>query len=114
MALKQVLILRTDLEMGKGKLVAQGAHASLSAYRKASADARDAWEAAGAPKIALKAADEEALLALAAAARAAKLPHALIHDAGHTQVAPGTATALGIGPAPEASIDKLTGRLPLL
>ena len=35
MTLKQVIILRTDLDMGKGKLCAQGAHASIESFLKA-------------------------------------------------------------------------------
>ena len=114
MPFKQVLVLRTDLDMGRGKYVAQGAHASLLAYLKASASSRESWESQGSPKIAVKIESESALLALAAAARAAKLPHALVRDAGRTQLEPGTLTALGIGPAPAAAVDRLTGKLKLL
>ncbi len=114
MPFKQVLVLRADLGMSKGKLAAQSAHASLLAYLKAPAASREAWESSGSPKIAVKAESESALLALAAAARAAKLPHALVRDAGRTQLEPGTLTALGIGPAPEAAVDRLTGKLKLL
>ena len=31
MELKQAIVIRTDLEIGKGKLCAQAAHASISA-----------------------------------------------------------------------------------
>ncbi|GAH46165.1 unnamed protein product, partial [marine sediment metagenome] len=38
----------------------------------------------------------------------------LVRDAGLTQLAPGTTTALGIGPISSKDIDKITGDLPLL
>jgi PTH2 family peptidyl-tRNA hydrolase len=42
------------------------------------------------------------------------LVSAIVHDRGLTQVDPGTATCIGIGPAPADVVDKLTGMLPLL
>lgn len=42
------------------------------------------------------------------------LAAAIIHDSGLTQVDPGTATCIGIGPAPAELVDKITGTLPLL
>lgn len=39
---------------------------------------------------------------------------ALISDAGHTEIAEGTQTVLGIGPAPSNLLDQVTGELPLL
>ena len=47
-------------------------------------------------------------------AKAEKLPVALIRDAGHTEIPAGTITTLGIGPAEEAKIDKITGKLKML
>ena len=47
-------------------------------------------------------------------AKRLKLPCALIRDAGLTQVKPGTITCLGIGPAEDKKIDKITGKLKLL
>ena len=58
--------------------------------------------------------DEPALHALQADARAAGLTTALVRDAGRTELAAGTITCLGIGPASEAELDRLTGNLPLL
>ncbi|MBI3588513.1 peptidyl-tRNA hydrolase [Candidatus Micrarchaeota archaeon] len=115
--LKQVIILRTDLGMGKGKIAAQSAHASLMAYLEAkriNKEVTEKWIAAGMEKITLKAASEGELLELQKRAKAAKLPCALVHDAGHTQVPAGSTTALAIGPALEAKIDEITGSLKLL
>ena len=38
---------------------------------------------------------------------------AIIHDAGRTQIAAGSATVLGLGPAPKAVLDQITGDLKL-
>jgi peptidyl-tRNA hydrolase len=57
---------------------------------------------------------EPALRALETQSERAGLPVALIEDAGHTVVAAGTATCIGIGPADSASIDAITGMLKLV
>ena len=57
---------------------------------------------------------EEALLTLQAAARAEGLIAEFVRDAGHTQVTPGTATVLAIGPDDARLVDRITGHLKLL
>lgn len=114
---KQALVLRVDLGMSKGKIAAQAAHASLEAYKKALAKTPEtvhAWEATGCKKVVLRAESEGELLGLFEAAQRAKLPAALIADAGHTQLTPGTLTGVAIGPGSEESVDKITGKLKLL
>ena len=114
---KQAIILRSDLGMGKGKLVAQGAHASLQACDKASASRPDwveGWRGCGCEKVVVKVASERELVGIFAKARKARLPCAIIADAGHTQIEPGSKTAVAIGPAPENEIDAITGGLKLL
>lgn len=114
---KQVVVLRTDLKMGKGKLVAQAGHAFLEAYKKARKNSPvtvKAWEATGCQKVAVKVTSEKELVFLFEKAKQFKLPAALIRDAGHTQVPAGSITAVAIGPAKESEIDKLTGELKLL
>jgi peptidyl-tRNA hydrolase, PTH2 family len=54
------------------------------------------------------------LLALESAAQQRKTPVCLIRDSGKTVVHPGTITCVGIGPPVAASIDSLTGSLPLV
>jgi len=111
---KQVVVLRTDLGMGKGKLVAQAGHALLAACKKADGKTIREWEATGCEKVAVRASSEKELLALRDEARRLKLPTALIRDAGHTQVPAGSITALAIGPAKEEEVDRVTGGLKLL
>jgi len=111
--MKQVIAARTDLGMGRGKLAAQVAHASLSAYEDTGRKARKSWKGGGQKKIVVKAPDESTLFDLADQARRDGLPHAIIRDAGHTQLDSGTATTVAIGPAEENLVDRITGDLPL-
>lgn len=97
---KQVIVVRSDVKMGKGKMGAQIAHASLGAYRKAKKlDARKVagWERDGGKKVVLKATLDE-IVELKKWADAEGIVSFMVQDAGHTQVEPGTVTALGIGP----------------
>ena len=112
--MKQAIILRTDLKMGKGKLVSQGGHASIAAVRRAREEDVDAWESEGMKKVVLKVSSEKELLKVFEDARKARLPAAIIKDAGLTQIEPGSPTAVGIGPADDYEIDKITGKLKLL
>lgn len=111
--MKQAIVARTDLGMGRGKLAAQVAHASLTAYEDSPSDARTAWKSEGQKKIVLKANSKNEVLDLAEQARREGLPYAVIRDAGHTQLDPGTVTTLAVGPAREAQVDAVTGDLSL-
>lgn len=111
--MKQTIVARADLGMGEGKLAAQVAHASLSAYEEADRRAQKRWKGDGQTKVVLKANGEQQLFELAEKARAEGLPHAVIRDAGRTQLESGTVTALAIGPADEDLVDRVTGDLSL-
>jgi len=112
--MKQAIVVRTDLGMGDGKLAAQVAHASLTAYENAHESTRREWKGEGQKKVVLKVSSEADLRDLEDQARREGLPHALIRDAGHTQLEPGTATALAVGPGEENLVDRVTGDLSLL
>ena len=114
MELKQAIVIRTDLEMGKGKLSVQAAHASISAYKKSPPKIRDEWERAGMKKIVLKVNSESELFQYFEECQRAGIPCSLIHDAGLTQIQSGSPTCFGAGPADSAAIDKILGNLKLL
>jgi PTH2 family peptidyl-tRNA hydrolase len=111
--MKQAIVARADVGMGEGKLAAQVAHASLSAYEDADERTRRQWKGEGQKKVVLKAASEEQLFRLADDAERQGLPHAVVRDAGHTQLDPGTVTALAVGPGPDDAVDRVTGDLSL-
>ncbi|XP_051972951.1 peptidyl-tRNA hydrolase 2, mitochondrial-like [Xyrauchen texanus] len=113
---KMILVVRTDLKMGKGKVAAQCSHAAVSAYKQVqrrNPELLKQWEYCGQPKVVVKAPDEDCLLELLTHAKALGLPVSLIQDAGRTQIAPGSRTVLGVGPGPADLIDKVTGHLKL-
>ncbi|HZX33831.1 MAG TPA: peptidyl-tRNA hydrolase Pth2 [archaeon] len=116
MELKQVMIVRSDLGMGKGKIAVQCSHASLEAYEKTMRKMPkwiDEWKAHGQAKIVLKVGSEKELLGLFEKLKNL-FPAALIHDAGKTQIEAGEPTCIGVGPAPESEINKYTKDLKLL
>ncbi|MCS7124098.1 MAG: peptidyl-tRNA hydrolase Pth2 [Candidatus Bathyarchaeota archaeon] len=114
---KQVIVMRVDLKMSKGKIAAQAGHAAVSAAEEARKHKREwfkAWLNEGQCKVVVKVKSEKELLELEKQAKGLGIPCALISDRGLTEVPPGTITCLGIGPAPVEQVDKITGKLPLL
>ena len=115
MTMKLVVVVRTDLGMGRGKLAAQVAHAAVAATLAGLSHADVAqWLREGQPKVVLKVPGEPELTAVADRAGQADLPVEVICDAGRTQVSAGTLTCCAIGPADAARIDAVTGELSLL
>lgn len=116
---KMVIVVRSDLPMGRGKTAAQCAHAALECCRMTFNNEKkrlmfETWLRCGQPKIVVKIPNEEELLTLADKAERAGLITAIIKDAGRTQLKPGTVTVVGIGPGSNEIIDSLTSRLRLL
>lgn len=116
---KLVLVVRTDLGMTKGKIAAQCGHATLACYktflrRNPQSPLLRRWEHQGQMKVALQIKSEEEMATLQAQAMSLGLVAEVIADAGRTQIASGSHTVLGIGPAPKSVVDKITGTLKLL
>ncbi|MEO8700877.1 MAG: aminoacyl-tRNA hydrolase [Kofleriaceae bacterium] len=125
---KQVIVMRKDLGMRKGKMIAQGAHASMRVVLLAGAMAEDresfaialspamaAWLGGRFTKVCVSVDSEAALDAVVAKAEAAGVPCALITDAGKTEFhGVPTKTCCAVGPAWIDEVDAITGDLPLL
>ena len=114
MAYKLVILVREDLNLPKGKLAAQSSHASVDATLKSDKKMVGLWRKEGAKKIVLKVKDEKELFKYRQMAENSGMITALITDAGHTVVEPGTITCLGIGPDEEEKIDRITGKLKMM
>lgn len=114
---KQVIVVRNDLHMSKGKLASQVAHASVSSFYRTLQENpiyAKAWLDSKQPKIILKVDTLDTLLEIKKNAEDKGLITELISDAGLTELPSGTITCLGIGPAPNEIIDEVTGELKLL
>ena len=123
---KQVIVLRKDLNMRKGKMVAQGAHASMRAILKLATRVGDSlvipldsriepWLCGRFTKICVSVNSEAELLAIHEKAKAAGLVTSLILDAGLTEFGGvPTHTAVAVGPDEATKVNAITGELPLL
>lgn len=114
--IKMVILVRSDLNMTKGKAAAQACHAVLASYKDASKrdpSLLEAWERSGQAKVTLKVESEEELMGLVRKAREYGVTAQYIRDAGRTQLAPNTTTVAAVGPAPCNLLDLVTGHLKL-
>ncbi len=114
---KLVIAVRSDLDLSRGKIAVQVAHAAVMATLEAKARHRKwfaEWIAEGQKKVVVKGGSLPELRALQAKARSVHVPTALVEDAGLTELPPGTVTCVGIGPGPNAIVDQVTGHLPLM
>lgn len=114
---KQVIVVRTDIKMGKGKLAVQVAHAAVEGafiVRSRERAWYDGWKFEGQAKVAVKASSLDELRELRRSAEKLGLSTAIIEDKGLTQLEPGTTTCLAIGPGPSNLIDQVTGKLKLV
>ena len=111
---KQVILVRKDLKLSKGKLSSQVSHASVEATLKSDQNKVKTWMKHGMKKSILKVDDENELMRYKKLAKAMKLAAFLIKDAGKTEIEPGTLTCLAIGPDVSSKIDKVSGDLKLL
>ena len=113
---KQIIIVRQDLKMTKGKLAVQVAHGAVTAAERARTEWPrwfESWFQEGQKKVVAKVDSVQELFKLRDIAKSYRLPHAVIQDAGLTELPPGTVTVLAIGPGPQKEIGRVTAHLKL-
>ena len=103
--MKQVMVVRTDIKMGKGKIAAQCCHAAIGAYKQADKEKIRKWENEAYAKVVLKAPTLQDLYNLRELARAKGVAYYLVTDAGRTQLPKSTVTVLGLGPDEDDVLD---------
>jgi peptidyl-tRNA hydrolase, PTH2 family len=114
---KQVIVVRKDLAMTAGKIAAQVAHAAVMGAEKTKSENINwfnPWYRSGQAKVVVKTKSFQELMKVRQHAESLDLTVVEVHDSGLTQLPPGTTTCIGIGPAPDELIDKVTGGLKLL
>ncbi|KAJ8965488.1 hypothetical protein NQ314_004075 [Rhamnusium bicolor] len=114
-----VIIIRTDLKMGRGKIASQTAHAAVLLYKSSIENSNPhlkTWLNYGQPKVVLKIDSncESDMKNIYNLALKNNLNSCIVRDAGKTQVGIGTLTAVGIGPNRADEIDKITNGFKLL
>lgn len=138
--MKQVIVMRKDLNMRKGKMIVQGAHACMGFfigsdiqpdmnyllsddydpppydYKQGTSKYQNfmKWVPSGMTKVCVGVESKEELDAIVSAAKEAKLVVHTVTDAGKTELESGTITCCAIGPNDDEEIDKITGHLRLL
>jgi len=129
MTTKQVIVIRKDLKMRRGKEISQGCHASMKAILDRGSITHPesntliiemtpemkSWICGIFTKVCVRVDSEEELLYIYEQAAKAGLLCSLIQDAGLTEFGGvPTYTAVAVGPALREDVDKITGELKLL
>lgn len=115
--IKMVIAVRKDLDLGKGKIAVQVAHAAVTLAMHSSKNDRRMfrkWTDQGQKKVVIRISDMQELMDLKMKLEGRGFYVCQISDAGYTQVPPGTVTCIGAGPVPAGEIDPVTSEYPLL
>ena len=114
---KLVLVVNHSLKMGKGKIAAQCCHAAVGCYKRARRVRPSSvkwWERTGCAKVACKCMTEEEMDEIQKKASEKGIPYYFVCDAGRTQIAAGSRTVLGLGPAPTKVFEGMSDHLKLM
>jgi PTH2 family peptidyl-tRNA hydrolase len=114
--LKQIIVIRRDLNMRKGKMVSQGAHASMKAVvDNFSNPLVTEWLSGAFTKICVSVEDEDQLFEVYNKAKSSNVIVSMITDSGLTEFnGVPTNTCIAVGPDFSHNLDPITGHLKLL
>lgn len=126
MSVKQVIVIRKDLKMRRGKEAAQAAHASMKIFFDLNESTNPEqlvcsltkemsdWVSGKFTKVVVGCEDENELIGCYKKAKDAGIVASIIEDVGLTEFGGiKTITCIAIGPGLAAEIDKITGHLSL-
>ena len=114
---KMVIAIRKDIDMGKGKIAAQAAHAAVACTllsMKENKKIFNKWYSLGQKKVVVKVDNIEEIYKIKEECKYLGVISEIITDAGFTQIIPGTVTCIGIGPDDDDILDEITGKYKLL
>lgn len=125
--IKQVIVMRKDLNMRKGKMCAQAAHASIEVFLKLVKERTknsitieinsdmDEWLETGTTKIVVGCNNISDIFDIQKLCKDKKVPYATIEDYGKTEFkGKPTITCIAVGPAKEEIVDSITSSYSLL
>ena len=110
---KQVIIVRSDLRLSKGKVATQVAHASVEAVLVSEHDIIEKWHKQGMTKIVVEVSGKRELENLIVTASKIGLVAVIVEDDGLTELTAKTVTCGAIGPNISTEIDQITKNLKL-
>ena len=115
---KMVFVVNVELKMSPGKIAAQVGHATLGLYKYLQSQQEqraglEVWEDRGSKKIVLRGNDVRQMLDLKKKAYELHIANIMVHDAGKTEVEPGSLTVFALF-GKSVDVDKVTGSLKLL
>ncbi len=109
-----ILLVRKDLQMSKGKIIAQCGHGIVYSMMNTSKEKIELWQNSGEKIVTLGVKDEKTMMYIHNKALNNTILSYIVKDAGHTQVAPNTKTVCILGPHNEDRLQKLVKDLKLL
>lgn len=110
---KCVVIIRNDLKISKGKVIAQTSHGIVNMILNCNKNKISNWRDNGEKIVSVKVNDITTMLKVIEISERKGVYNYMVVDAGHTEVQPNTPTVCIIGPDTDTKIEKLTGQLKL-
>ncbi len=110
---KCILLIRNDIKMSKGKVIAQCGHAIVNMMNDINKKTKKEWMNQGEKIVSVKAPTIDDIYQIQDICKKNKIYSYIVRDAGKTQVNPDTETVCIIGPEKEDILNQFTNHLKL-